>query len=229
MVGLASQSFRFLFVTFYRPTTFRLFTEVFVADKLLGRPLAPVKALAIRLSSSTENLMKTMLLCHKNLTSPPNSQGGGEGRGWNVTPCAPWQVASFLITKNFGRSAGAATLGLRPGAAAVQVTTIQSPETYCYNLPATHRLNGLRAKDGITSKTLRRSASRELVVAAAAALIHLRCRWEVGNVLLHCSTLLHTAPHNSTAPHCSTQLSPLPHTLLQWTLAELLARSHSQV
>ena len=81
---------------------------------------------------------------------------------------------------------------------AVQMTTIQSPETYCYNLPPTHRLNGLRAKDGITSKTLRRSASRELVVAAAAALIHLRCRWEVGNVLLHCSTLLHTALHTTT-------------------------------
>ena len=107
----------------------------------------------------------------------------------------------FSYHKNFGRSAGAATLGLRPGAAAVQVTTSQSPETHCYNLPATHRLNGLRAKDGITSKTLRRSASRELVVAAAAALIHLRCRWEVGNVLLHCSTQLSTLLH--TAPHCS--------------------------
>ena len=87
------------------------------------------------------------------------------------------------------------------------MTTIQSPETYCYNLPATHRLNGLRAKDGITSKTLRRSASRELVVAAAAALIHLRCRWEVGNVLLHCSTLPHTLLH--TALHTTTHTASM--------------------
>ena len=90
---------------------------------------------------------------------------------------------------------------------AVQVTIIQSPETHSYNLPATHRLNGLRAKDGITSKTLRRSASRELVVAAAAALIHLRCRWEVGNVLLHCSTLLSTLL--STLPHTATHTASM--------------------